>query len=83
MLAQHYLLFLVNVLGDYEFTCYNYYHSPSEFSSKIQSSMTTFDHKLLTREGRVLTNGLAQPSSMTIFAHLFFQRVIIATVNTI
>ena len=30
---------------------------PSDVSSKLQSSMTTFHHKLSTREGRMLANG--------------------------
>jgi hypothetical protein len=30
--------------------------SLSDFSSKFQSSMTIFHHKLLTREGRILAN---------------------------
>ena len=34
----------------------NYWHLPSEFSSKFKSSMTIFRHKLMTGEGRVLAN---------------------------
>jgi hypothetical protein len=34
----------------------NYYHLPSDFSSKFQSSIIRVHHKLLAREGRVLTN---------------------------
>ena len=47
-----------------------------DFSSKLQSSMTIFHHKLLTREGRVTANGWTHPSSMTVFVHLFIRNVI-------
>ena len=47
---------------------------PSGFSSKVQSSMTTFHHKLLTIEGRVLANGWTHPSSMTIFVPLIHKK---------
>ena len=57
------------------------------FSSKVQSSMTMWHHKLLTREGRIWTNGWTKPSSMIIFACLFrrsvIQKVTIVTLNTI
>ena len=65
------------VLGIIDLWCCNYYHLPSDFSSKFQSSMTMFYHKLLTREGRVLANGWTHPSSMTIFVHLFIRSVIL------
>jgi hypothetical protein len=35
----------------------NYYHLPSDLSSKIQSLVTICHHKLLTREGRISANG--------------------------
>ena len=44
---------LKNDWGIIDLQYFNYCHSPSDFSSKSQSSMTTFYHKLLTREGRV------------------------------
>ena len=44
--------------------CCNYCHLPGDLSSKFQSSMTIFHHKLLAREGRVLANGWAHPSSI-------------------
>ena len=37
--------------------CCNYRVLLSDLSSKFQSSMTMYHHKLLTREGRVLANG--------------------------
>ena len=43
--------------GITDLQCCNYCHLPSNFSSKLQSSMTIFHHKLLTREVRVLVNG--------------------------
>jgi hypothetical protein len=49
--------------------CCSYSHLPSDFPSKFHSSMTTFHHKLLTREGTVLANGWIETSSMTIFVH--------------
>jgi hypothetical protein len=58
----------------------NYCHLLSGSSSKFQSSMITFHHKL--KEGRVLANGWTHPSSMTIFVHLIIsviQNVIIMT----
>ena len=42
--------------GTIHLQCCNYCPLRSNFSSKFQSSMTTFHHKLLTREGRVLAN---------------------------
>ena len=58
MLTQQFLSFLVNwgggVIG---LQCCNYYHLPSDSSSKFQSSVTIFHHKVLRREGRVLDNG--------------------------
>jgi hypothetical protein len=57
MFTQHYLSFLVNFWGIIDSQCCNYYHLPSDFSSKFQSFMTIFHHKLLTREVRVLANG--------------------------
>ena len=50
--------------------CCDYCHLPSDFSSKFQSSMTIFHHKLLTREGKVLANERTHSSSMTIFCSL-------------
>ena len=38
--------------------------------------MTTFHHKLLTREGMGLAKGWTHPSSMTVFVHLFIRSVI-------
>ena len=59
----------------------------SDFSSKFQSSMTIFHHKLLTKEGVILANRWTHPSSLTTFVHLFIrnviQRVTIVTLNTI
>ena len=37
---------------DYRFIVLQYCHLPSDFSSKIQSSITIFHHKLLTTKGR-------------------------------
>jgi hypothetical protein len=52
-------------------------------SSKIQSSMEIFHHKLLTREGKILANERTHPSYMTTLVHLFtgsvIQKVIIVT----
>jgi hypothetical protein len=67
--------------------CCNYCHIPSDFSSNFESSMTIFHHKLLlTREGRDSTNGWIQPSSMTVFLHIFIRgvirKVVIVTLNT-
>ena len=36
--------------------CRNYYHLPSDFLSKFQSSVAICYHKLMMREGRVLAN---------------------------
>ena len=52
----------------------NYCHLSSDFSSRFQSSIAIFHHKLLTREGMVWANGWTHPSSMTIFVHLFISR---------
>ena len=42
---------------------------------KLKKKIVTIFHcKLLTREGRVLSNGWTYPSSMTIFVHLFIRR---------
>ena len=47
-----------NFLGEFiDLQCCNYCHLPSDFLSKFQSSMTIFHYKLVTREGRVSTNG--------------------------
>ena len=54
--------------------CCNYYHLQSGFSFNFQSSKTMFHHKLLTREGRVLANGLTRPSSMTVFYELIHKK---------
>ena len=61
--------------GIIDLYCCDYCHLPSEFSSKFQSSMTIFQHKLLTREGRVLADGRTHPPSMTTFVHLFKRSV--------
>ena len=52
MLTQNCLSFLVKYRGTTYLQCCNYYHLPSNFSSKCQSPLTIFCHKLLTREGR-------------------------------
>ena len=87
MLTQNDLSFLVNCSGVIDLQCCNYCHLPNDFSSKFQASMTIFHHELLTREGRVSTDGLTHPSSMTIFIKLFIrsvvQKVTIVTLNTI
>ena len=62
MLTQYYLPILVIFGGVIDTQCCNYCHLPSDFSSKFQSSMTIFHHKLMTREGRVLANGCTPPS---------------------
>ena len=41
--------------------CCKYCHLPSHFPSTIESSMTIFHQKLLTREGRVVANGWTHP----------------------
>ena len=51
------LSFLVSFLGVIDLQCCNYCHLPSDFASKLQSSMTISHHKLLTREGSVVANG--------------------------
>ena len=61
MLIQHYLLFFVHSFKIIDLQCCNYRHLPSNFSTKLQSSMTIFHHKLLTREGR----GLSQRMNST------------------
>ena len=49
--------------GMIDLQCCNYCHLPSDnVSSRFQSSMTIFQHKLLIREGRVLSNGWTYPS---------------------
>jgi hypothetical protein len=88
MVTQHYLSFLVTVLGGIiDLQCSNCYHLPSVYSSKFQSPTTIFHHKLLTREGGVLANGWTHPLPMTIFVHLFIisviRKVTIVTSNTI
>ena len=71
MLTQHYLSFLVKKSWEIiDLQCCNYCHLLGKCSSKFQSSMTIFHHKLRTREGRVLTNGWTHLSSMTIFCSL-------------
>ena len=56
--------------------CCNYYHLPSDFPSKFQSSMIIVHHKLPTREGRVLTTRWTHPSYMIVFVNLFIRSVI-------
>ena len=53
------------------------------FSSNFKSSLTIVHHKLLTREGRGLANGLTRPLSMTIFIRSVIQKVTIVTSSTI
>ena len=56
MLTPHHLSFLVIFFGGgglIDSQSCNYYHLPSDVSSKFHSSMTIFHHKLLTREGMV------------------------------
>ena len=48
--TQRYLPFFVILSGVYKCKVRNYYQLPIGFSSKVQSSMTTFHHKLLTRK---------------------------------
>ena len=74
MLTQDYLSFLVIVLDIINLQCCNYCHLSSDFSSKFQSYMTIFHHKLLTRGGRVLANGWTHPSYIKIFARLFIKK---------
>ena len=69
MLTQQYLSFLVDFGGVIDLQCCNYCHLPNDFSSKFQSTMTIFHHKLLTREGMVLANRWTHPSSMAIIIH--------------
>ena len=57
--------------GITDLQCCNYCHLPSDYSSKFQSYMTIFHHKLLTRVGGVLANGCTHPSFMTKFVLLF------------
>jgi hypothetical protein len=63
-------------LGTIDWQCCNFCLLPSDFSSKFKPSTIIFHHKLLTKEGRVLTNECTRPSSMTIFVHLFIISVI-------
>ena len=60
---------------------------PSDFSSKILSSMIVFHHKLKTTNGRVMANGWTRPSSMRVFVHFFIgsviRKVTTVTLNTI
>ena len=42
--------------GGIDLYCCNYYHSPSDFSSKFRAFVTIFHHKLLTREGKALAS---------------------------
>ena len=49
--------------GILDLQCCNYCHLPNNVSSKFQSNMTIFHHRLPTREGRVLTNGWTHPPS--------------------
>jgi hypothetical protein len=64
-----------NFLRDYRFSVLHILSLTNRFSSKFQSSMTIVYHKLLTREGRILANRWAHPSSMTIFVHLSIRSV--------
>ena len=72
MSTQHYLSPLVSVFGgDHGFTItYQMLHP------MFNPPMTTFHHKLVTREGRVSANGWTHPSSscVTVFVHLFIQK---------
>ena len=87
MLTQHYLSFLVIFLGDNRFIVLQLLSLTKWIFIQIQSSMTIFHHKLLTREGRVLANRWTHAASMTIFVNLFIRSVIykvtIVTINTI
>ena len=56
-----------NVYGDSQ--CCKYCHLPSIFHPN-------FNHKLMTREGRVYANGWTHLSSLTKFVHLFTRSVI-------
>jgi hypothetical protein len=49
--------------GIIDLQCCNYCPLPSDVSSKLQSSMTTFHQELMTREGRLLANERTYPSS--------------------
>ena len=83
MLTQYSLSLPVTKLGDYRFTMLQLL---SDFLLFL-SSVTTFYHKLLTWECRVLANGWTRPPFMTIFVNLFIRSVIrkvtIVTLNII
>ena len=64
-------------------TVLQYCHLLSDFSSKFQSSVTIFHHKLLTRGGRVLANGWTHPSSMTMFVVYLYIRSVIQKVTIV
>ena len=86
MLTQLYLSFFVKRnWGFVNLQCCNYCYLPSDVSSKLQSPMTIFHHKLLTREGRVVTNGWTHPSSMTMYLFTYSLRRVIqkVTINDI
>ena len=76
MLTQHYMSLLVRKIGgEYRFM-YNVVLTVTyqvNLSSKFQSSMPTFNNKLLAGEGTVLAT---RPSSMTILVNLFINNVI-------
>ena len=74
MLTQHYLSFLVIIWWIIDLHYHKYYHLLSNISSKFQSSMTIFHHKLLTREGIILVNVRTHPSSMTIFVQFIHEK---------
>ena len=68
MSIQHILSFLVKKIKswDYRFTMLQLLSFTKWISSNFQSSSTTFEHKLLTKEGMVSANGWTHPSPMTI-----------------
>ena len=75
MLTQKYLSVLVIFLrGGIELEYCNYYHLLGHLSSKFQSPITIFYHKLLTREDRVLGNGWTHPSSMIMLFSLIHKK---------
>ena len=53
--------------------CCSYCHWPSDFSSELQSTKTTFHHKLRTREGRAFGQWM-KSSVMTIFVHFIYKK---------
>ena len=78
MLANIMYRFLVIFFGGegvIDLQCCNFSYLPNDFSTNFQSCMTIFHHKLLTKDGRLWTNGWTRPSSMTIFVHLFLKSV--------